>query len=450
MVFSGSFNAGYVRVSLRPRGSFTGEGVGACALRGGTRLRSRSCRLRRSFCGGVVTGWQKRLSEGIDSVDQLVERFGTQAADRDALDEAVDRFNLRITPDLLELIADPSGPIGRQYVPTVAENEVMAGLEDPLAEDVSSPTPNLTHRYPDRALFLVSPVCAAYCRFCTRRRKVGDPDRIPLNQFDAAFAYLREHTEIRDVTLSGGDPFILSDRRIEYFLTTLRAIPHVEIIRIHTRVPVQLPERVTNELCRVLQRHHPLFVNVHVNHPRELTAGARAALTLLADAGCPLGSQTVLLKGVNDDPTVIKQLMLELLRCRVRPYYLYQADVVAGAEHFRTSLDRSLEIMAALRGWTSGLAVPQFVVDVPGGGGKIPLLPNYVQTVEPHALVLRNYAGATYRYPLVADDTVSTNGLESVGGLTPGPRQPAPTEVNADLESGADACEGRSGVPSEP
>ena len=354
-----------------------------------------------------MSGWQKRLSESVVSVDELVERFGAEAIDREAVLEAADRFNVRVTPELLALIHSPDDPIGRQYIPASDEIVVSDGVDDPLAEDANSPTPNLTHRYPDRVLFLVSPVCAAYCRFCTRRRKVGDPERIPLNQFDAAFTYIREHTEIRDVVLSGGDPLMLSDRRIDFFLETLRAIPHVEILRIHTRAPLQLPERVTAELCGVIKKHHPVYVNVHVNHPDELTPGARAALAMLADAGCPLGSQTVLLKGVNDDPAIMKKLMQELLKCRVRPYYLYQADVVAGAEHFRTPLERGLEIMAALRGWTSGLAVPYFVIDAPGGGGKIPLLPNYIESIGDREIVLRNYAGATFRYPLVREDDVT-------------------------------------------
>ena len=270
--------------------------------------------------------------------------------------------------------------------------------------------PNITHRYPDRVLFLVSPVCAAYCRFCTRRRKVGDPEKIPLDRFDTAFAYVRQHTEVRDVSLSGGDPLMLSDRPIEYFLRTLRAIPHVEIVRIHTRMPSQLPERITPALCETIKKYHPVFVNVHVNHPDELTPATRAALGRLADAGCPLGSQTVLLKGVNDDPAIMKRLMQELLRCRVRPYYLYQADLVAGAEHFRTSVAKGLEIIAALRGWTSGLAVPHFVIDAPGGGGKIPLLPDYVQSVTDREIVLRNYAGKTYRYILPEPDGPRTPG----------------------------------------
>ncbi|MGH7505238.1 MAG: KamA family radical SAM protein, partial [Longimicrobiales bacterium] len=255
-------------------------------------------------------------------------------------------------------------------------------------------------RYPDRVLFLVSPVCASYCRFCTRRRKVGDPEKIPLNQFDSAFAYLREHTEVRDVIMSGGDPFLLSDRRIDYFLKTLREIPHIEIIRIHTRVPSHLPERITPELCAIVRQYHPVYINVHFNDPAELTPAATRALGMLADTGAPLGCQTVLLKGVNDDPAVMKELMHRLLKARVKPYYIYQADVVAGGEHFRTSLEKGLEIIRALRGWTSGLGVPHYVIDAPGGGGKIPILPEYVESITDDEVVLRNYAGEVFRYPL--------------------------------------------------
>ena len=356
-----------------------------------------------------MSDWRRQLQDGIDSVDGLLERFGP-GLDRDAMQKATDRFNVRITPEILRLVRDPEDPIGRQYVPTADENSVGDGIADPLAEDANSPVPNIVHRYPDRALMLVSPVCAAYCRFCTRRRKVGDPEKIPLDQFASAFEYLREHTEVRDVILSGGDPLMLSDRRIDYFLQHLREISHIEIVRIHTRMPAQLPERITPELCAILRRYHPVYVNVHFNHPDELTPSARQALAMLADAGCPLGSQTVLLRGVNDDPEVMKKLMQELLRCRVRPYYLYQADPVAGAEHFRTSLAKGLEIMRALRGWTSGLAVPHFVIDAPGGGGKIPLVPDYVEAITDREIVLRNYAGKTYRYVFPEEETPSVPG----------------------------------------
>jgi lysine 2,3-aminomutase len=373
-----------------------------------------------------VTNWQERLRESFTTVDELVTRFGIEHIDREAAQQAIDRFNLRLTPDVLQLVQKPDDPFWRQYVPSPEENEVVDGIVDSLSEDADSPVPNITHRYPDRVLFLVSPVCAAYCRFCTRRRKVGDPEKIPLGQFDAAFAYIQEHTEVRDVTLSGGDPLMLSDRRVEYFLAKLRAIPHIEIVRIHTRIPSQLPERITPALCETIKKFHPVFVNVHFNHPDELTPSARAALAMLADAGCPLGSQTVLLKGVNDDPEIMKRLMQELLKCRVRPYYLYQADLVAGAEHFRTSVTKGLEIIRALRGWTSGLAVPHFVIDAPGGGGKIPLLPDYVQAFTEREIVLRNYAGKTYRYILPEPEVAPAPAPAPPAILNRPPRRPAP------------------------
>jgi lysine 2,3-aminomutase len=344
--------------------------------------------------------WQEVLRQSLTTVDELVDRFGKENVDRDAVQRAIDKFNLRITPAVLAQIKEPGDAFWRQYVPTAEENEVVDGIVDSLDEDADSPVPNITHRYPDRVLFLVSPVCATYCRFCTRRRKVGDPEKIPLNRFDSAFAYLREHTEVRDVVMSGGDPFLLSDRRIEFFLKTLRDIPHIEIVRIHTRVPTHLPERVTPELCRLIQKYHPVYVNLHFNHPDELTPATVAALGRLADAGIPLGSQTVLLKDVNDDPRIMKALMQKLLRVRVRPYYIYMADVVAGGEHFRTGVEKGIEIIRALRGWTSGLAVPHFVIDAPGGGGKIPLLPEYVESITAEEVVLRNYAGEKFRYPL--------------------------------------------------
>ncbi|MGH7476495.1 MAG: KamA family radical SAM protein [Longimicrobiales bacterium] len=344
--------------------------------------------------------WQDILRRSVVTVDDLVARFGEQHIDRKEVQAAIDTFNLRITPAALAMIRQVGDQAWTQYVPTAQENIVEDGIVDSLSEDRDSPVPNLTHRYPDRVLFLVSPVCATYCRFCTRRRKVGDPEKIPLNQFDSAFAYLREHTEVRDVILSGGDPFMLSDRRIEYFLRTLREIPHIEVIRIHTRMPSHLPERITPELCDIVRRHHPVFINVHFNHPDELTPAAETALAMLADAGAPLGCQTVLLKGVNDDPAIMKLLMQRLVRARVRPYYIYQADVVAGGEHFRTSIQKGLEIVRAIRGWTSGLCVPHFVIDAPGGGGKIPILPEYVQAITDDEIVLRNYEGKEFRYPV--------------------------------------------------
>jgi lysine 2,3-aminomutase len=344
--------------------------------------------------------WQELLRKrSIASLEALAERFGSEhVGDIERLKQAAENFEFRISPAMVDLIREPGDPIWRQYVPTVQELEIEDGIVDSLAEDAHSPVPNITHRYPDRALFLVSPVCAAYCRFCTRRRKVGDPEKIPMAQLESAFQYLAQHTEIRDVIMSGGDPLMLSDRRLDEICGRLRAIPHLEILRIGSRVPCHLPERITPELCATLKKHHPLYINTHFNHPDELTPAAIRALGMLADAGIPLGCQTVLLKGINDDPAVMKRLMQKLLVARVRPYYIYQADQVAGAEHFRTSVEKGLEIVQALRGWTSGLAVPHYVIDAPGGGGKIPLLPEYVLAIDDDQVVLRNYAGKTFVY----------------------------------------------------
>ncbi|PYP41558.1 MAG: lysine 2,3-aminomutase [Gemmatimonadetes bacterium] len=349
-----------------------------------------------------MSTWQELLRQrSITSIEALAERFGEEhfpPAHRERLRRAIDNFEFRISPPMVDLIKSPDDPIWRQYVPTIQELEVVDGMVDSLEEDRDSPVPNITHRYPDRALFLVSPVCASYCRFCTRRRKVGDPEKIPMSQFESAFGYLEAHSEIRDVIMSGGDPLMLSDRRLEVILARLRSIKHIEIIRIGSRVPCHLPERITPELCDTLRKFHPLFINTHFNHPDELTPAAVAGLGMLADAGIPLGCQTVLLKGINDTPEVMVRLMQRLLMARVRPYYIYMADQVAGAEHFRTTVETGLKIMKALRGWTSGLANPHFVIDAPGGGGKVPLLPEYVESFSEDEVVFRNFRGERYVY----------------------------------------------------
>ena len=344
--------------------------------------------------------WQEVLKDrSIRSLEQLAERFGAENfPELDRLKLAAENFEFRISPAMIDLIKEPNDPIWRQYIPSVQELDVKDGIVDSLNEDADSPVPNITHRYPDRALFLVSPVCATYCRFCTRRRKVGDPEKIPMSQFESAFKYLEEHTEIRDVIMSGGDPLLLNDRRLEMILTRLRSIKHIQIIRIGSRVPCHLPERITPELCEMLHQFHPLWINTHFNHPDELTPAAIKGLGMLADAGIPLGCQTVLLKGVNDNPAVMMELMQKLMIARVRPYYIYMADQVAGAEHFRTTVETGLKIIKALRGWTSGLAVPHFVIDAPGGGGKIPLLPEYVESINEDEVVLRNFRGDRYVY----------------------------------------------------
>src|SRR5947207_1701088 len=289
--------------------------------------------------------WQELLrKKSVETLEALVAKFGPEHfPDLERLREAARNFEFRISPAMVDLIKSPGDPIWRQYVPDLQELDVHDGLVDSLAEDANSPVPNITHRYPDRALFLVSPVCASYCRFCTRRRKVGDPEKIPMSQFESAFQYLEQHSEIRDVIMSGGDPLLLNDRRLEAILTRLRAIPHLQIIRIGSRIPCHLPERITPELCATLKRFHPLFINTHFNHPDELTPAAIRGLGMLADAGIPLGCQTVLLKGVNDDPAVMKELMQRLLAARVRPYYIYMCDQVAGAEPFRTTVEKGHE-----------------------------------------------------------------------------------------------------------
>jgi lysine 2,3-aminomutase len=354
-----------------------------------------------------MSDWQKILrDESISTLEELksyvTERFGADAAEREidveALKPAFDNFQMRITRESLSQITDVGDANWNQFIPTVEELEIVDGVIDSLDEDGDSPVPNITHRYPDRVLFLVSPVCASYCRFCTRRRKVGDPEKIPLNQYESAFEYIAAHPEVRDIILSGGDPMMLSDRRLEYIFQRLRAIPHVEIIRLGSRITSHLPERITPEFCEMVQKYHPIFMNTHFNHPSELTPAAVAALDRLSRAGVSLGCQTVLLKGVNDDPKVMMKLMHELLKARVRPYYIYMADQVAGGEHFRTTVQKGLEIIKALRGWTSGLAVPQFVIDSPGGGGKVPLLPEYVEEINEDEVIFRNYEGKRFSY----------------------------------------------------
>ena len=345
-----------------------------------------------------MSEWQKVLHESVDNLEKLRDRFGGDVIDVEALRPAFENFQMRITPSALEQIKSVGDPMWNQYVPTVQELDIVDGVIDSLDEDADSPVPNITHRYPDRVLFLVSPVCASYCRFCTRRRKVGDPEKIPLNQYESAFEYIAAHPEIRDVIMSGGDPMMLSDRRLEYIFQRLREIPHVEIIRLGSRITAHLPERITDEFCEMVKKYHPVYMNTHFNHPAELTPDTVAALGRLANAGVPLGCQTVLLRGVNDDPAVMKQLMQILLKNRVRPYYIYMADQVAGGEHFRTTVQKGLEIIQALRGWTSGLAVPHFVIDAPGGGGKVPLLPEYVEEINDDEVIFRNYEGKRFSY----------------------------------------------------
>ena len=339
--------------------------------------------------------WQELLRQSITGADELIERFDV---DEKEIQGVLRRYPMRINPYYLGLIKKKGDPIYRQVVPDLKETEDRSCMEDPLNEEGDSPATNITHRYPDRVLFLVNYECAIYCRFCTRKRKVGDPMRMRSEEIQAGLDYIRAHREIRDVLLSGGDPLLLGDGPLEEILKAVRAIPHVEIIRIGSRVPCALPQRITPELCQMLEQYHPLYINTHFNHPDEITPESKLACERLAKAGIPLGNQTVLLKGVNDDPEVLKGLFQKLLTIRVRPYYLYQADMVKGTEHFRTRVEKGLEIIGRVRGFTSGLAVPYYVIDAPGGGGKVPLLPEYVQEINEHEVILRNYRGDLHLY----------------------------------------------------
>ncbi|MBN2382880.1 KamA family radical SAM protein [bacterium] len=339
--------------------------------------------------------WRRILRKSVTDAAELASRFDIP---REEMDRIVSQFPVQITPYYLSLIKHKGDPLYRQVVPDVRELDESYLYQDPLAEDTHSPVPNIVHRYPDRCLFLISHVCASYCRFCTRKRKVGDSDKIKSSEIQRGIEYIKAHPEIRDVILSGGDPLLLEDSKLENIIKQVRQCEHVEIIRIGSRVPCFLPQRITSSLVRMLKKYHPLYINVHFNHPDELTPQAVEALAKLADAGIPLGNQTVLLKDVNDSPEVMKKLMQKLVRARVRPYYIYQADMVFGTEHFRTRVEKGLEIIKALRGWTSGLAVPYFVIDAPGGGGKIPILPEYVVSVTDQEIMLRNYKGEIFFY----------------------------------------------------
>ncbi len=344
--------------------------------------------------------WQKLIRESVHTVDELVEKFNIDRKVAEDLDEF---FQARINPYYLGLIRYPGDPIWLQCIPEKIELDDFDAIEDPLMEEAMSPVSNITHRYPDRALFLVTSQCGIYCRFCTRKRKVGDYEKISMKGLEAAFKYLEEHTEIRDVILSGGDPLMLTDTMLEKILKRLREIEHIEIIRLGTRMPVVLPQRITPKLCNMIKKYHPIYVNTHFNHPWEITDESSRACELLADNGVPVGNQMVIMKDINDDPAIVKELMQKLLKIRVRPYYMYMADETKGANHFRTSIETGMKIVEALRGHTSGLAIPHFVIDAPGGGGKIPLLPNYVLHMDEEKIILRNYNNEVYSYKNYAD-----------------------------------------------
>ena len=350
--------------------------------------------------------WQEMIRQSVHSVDQLVDKF---KIDRDIATKLDKFFQARVNPYYLSLIRYPGDPIWLQCVPDEKELEDIDGPEDPLNEDDMSPVPNITHRYPDRALFLVTSQCGLYCRFCTRKRKVGNSNKISLRNLESAFNYLAQHTEISDVILSGGDPLMHTDAMLEKILIRLREIKHIKVIRLGTKMPCVLPQRITPKLCNMLKKYHPIYVNTHFNHPWEITEESTKACNMLSDAGIPVGNQCVLMKGVNDNADTMRDLMKGLLAIRVRPYYIYQADLTKGANHFRTPLEVGLDIMDKLRGHISGLAVPQFVIDAPGGGGKIPMLPNYVISRDEDKIILRNYKYNIYEYPDVRDETKVTS-----------------------------------------
>lgn len=352
--------------------------------------------------------WRWQLSHRINTPEEFEKVLPLTESERRALSASL-LFRVDITPYFISLIDpdDPEDPIRKQVVPTAAEMvPFTAMMEDSLAEDRHSPVPGLVHRYPDRVLMLVTTQCASYCRYCTRSRIVGDPSAtFSRAEFEMQIEYLKRTPQVRDVLLSGGDPLVLAPKILEEILASLREIPHIEIIRIGTRIPVFLPMRITSELTEMLQKYHPLWMNIHVNHSNEITAELAEACDRLTRAGIPLGNQSVLLAGVNDNVHVQRQLVHDLVRIRVRPYYLYQCDLVEGAGHFRTPVAKGIEIMEGLRGHTSGYAVPTYVIDAPGGGGKIPVGPNYLLSMSDHKVILRNFEGfiTTYEEPLDYD-----------------------------------------------
>lgn len=348
--------------------------------------------------------WKYDLRDSLEAAEDLIERLGLSLAEADRLRGVIARYPMRITPHVLKTIRYKGDPIWLQVVPSGDEMDMEYGLEDdPLNEEGDMVVPHLIHRYPDRVLLFVTNQCPVYCRFCTRKRFVGSPGgTITPEAIDVVAAYIRAHPEIRDIIFSGGDPLLLVDSLIERILSTLRAIPHLEIIRIGSRVPGTLPSRVTPELCAMLKRYHPFYMNLHFNHPDEITPEVEEACGRLADAGIPLGSQTVLLRGVNDDPATMKRLMQKLLTIRVKPYYLYQADLVTGTQQFRTPVESGLQILRALHGHTSGMAIPRYVIDAPGGGGKITVVPpEFVLEMNAREVILKNYEDQVYRYPQV-------------------------------------------------
>jgi lysine 2,3-aminomutase len=346
--------------------------------------------------------WRWQVENRIDTVEKLKKIINVTEKEEEDIGKVLEKFRMGITPYYAAHMDkdDPRDPIRMQAVPTFVETHVSdADMLDPLHEDTDSPAPGLTHRYPDRVLFLITDQCSMYCRHCTRRRFAGQcDDEVGMENIDKCIEYIRKTPEVRDVLLSGGDCLLVSDKKLEYIISKLREIPHVEIVRLGSRTPVVLPQRITDDLVNMLKKYHPIWLNTHFNHPKEFTPESMEALRKLADAGIPLGNQSVLLRGVNDCPHIMRDLVHKLVMNRVRPYYIYQCDLSLGIEHFRTPVAKGLEIMESLRGHTSGYCVPTFVVDAPGGGGKIPVMPNYVLSQSADKVILRNYEGVITTY----------------------------------------------------
>ena len=352
----------------------------------------------------MTAGLWKTQLRGITSAAALCETLSQLAPKRPELDAVTATYPVFINRYIAGMLKKPGDPLWQQFVPDVRELEDTIGVDDPLAEDSCATVPNITHRYPNRVLFLISNRCAMHCRFCTRKRKIGRKFDVTPETISQGIDYIRRNPQVQDVLLSGGDPLLLPTAELANILTRLRAIPHVEIIRIGSRVPGVLPDRINPRLARTLARFKPLYINTHFNHPDEITPQSHRACDLLADAGIPLGCQTVLLKGINDSVSVMRQLMQALLSMRVRPYYLHHMDYTRGTEHFRTSLTTGLNIITELRGHASGLCIPHYVIDLPGGGGKVPLTPEYIQRLDGQALLIKNFQGRTFRYDICRED----------------------------------------------
>lgn len=347
--------------------------------------------------------WKWQIANRVTTVEELKEIIPLTKDEANGIKKSLETIPMAITPYYASLMDPEQGakdPIRKQAIPLYTEREqAEADMKDPLAEDIDSPVPGLTHRYPDRVLFLVTDQCSMYCRHCTRRRFAGCTDQpMPKGQIDKCIAYIKKTPQVRDVLLSGGDSLTLEDERLEYIIGNLRKIPHVEIIRLGSRIPVVLPQRITREFVNMLKNYHPIWLNTHFNHPQEITDSSKEACERLADAGIPLGNQSVLLKGVNDCIYIMKRLIRDLVKMRIRPYYLYQCDLSQGIEHFRTSVAKGIEIIELLRGHTSGYSVPTYVVDAPGGGGKIPVMPQYLISQSDKMVILRNYEGVIAAY----------------------------------------------------